>query len=150
MSNKIGEWLQRDPQPIDVYALLGRPRFDPDRQQLLVDVRVAYSELLPYQNHTNPELVCRALRLQMELGRAEAIISSPEKLRAHHIQLVEDLRAAYATAKGERAAEWSGAWNKSRRGSRRSTRSIRPGWGSWRGWCPGRTRTRSKGTCGKR
>jgi hypothetical protein len=70
-------------QPNDLYELLDHPRFDPRHEKLLETVRSAYAELLPYQNHADVNVARRAMRLQMELARPEAVLSDPERLRAH-------------------------------------------------------------------
>ena len=106
MGMTIRDWLEMERQPADVYELLGRLRFDPDRQQLLAAVRSAYAELLPYQNHADPKIAQRAIELQRELGNAENILSNPEKLRAHHKTIVNNIHEAYAKAKGG-GEDWS-------------------------------------------
>ena len=106
MSTTIQDWLETERQPADVYELLGRLRFDPDRQQLLAAVRSAYAELLPYQNHADPKIAQRAIELQRELGNAESILSNPDKLRALHKTIVNNVRKAYAKAKGG-GEDWS-------------------------------------------
>jgi len=97
----IRHWLEHDRQPADLYELLGRPRFDPDHQQLLAVVRSAYAELLPYQNHRDAHVAERAIELQKELGHAEDILSSPAKLREHHEGILSRLREEYAKVRGE-------------------------------------------------
>jgi len=101
VSTTIRDWLETERQPADVYELLGRLRFDPDRQQLLAAVRSAYAELLPYQNHADPRIARRAIQLQRELGNAENILSNADKFRVHHQAILTGLREAYATAKSE-------------------------------------------------
>ena len=96
----IKDWLEHDRQPADMYELLGRPRFDPDHQQLLAVVRSAYAELLPYQNHADANVAERAIELQRELGHAEDILSSPKRLREHHEGILGRLREEYAKVKG--------------------------------------------------
>jgi len=102
----IRDWLDTDRQPADLYELLGRRRLDPHREQLLQVIRAAYTELLPYQNHEDPAVGHQAMRLQMELGRAEDILSDPEKCQAHHEMIVERIRGLYAQAKGGTEADW--------------------------------------------
>jgi WD40 repeat protein len=102
----IRDWLDSERQPADLYELLGRRRLDPHREQLLQVIRAAYTELLPYQNHEDPEVGHQAMRLQMELGRAEDILSDPEKCQAHHEMIVERIRGLYAQAKGDAETDW--------------------------------------------
>lgn len=103
----IHGWLNRDTQPADLYELLGRPRFDPDREALLAIVRTAYASLLPYQNHSERRLSRRAVELQRELGRAEGILSDPKKLRVHHDMILERLSSACDEARRIAAEPWS-------------------------------------------
>ncbi|NQT15868.1 MAG: hypothetical protein HQ582_24140 [Planctomycetes bacterium] len=84
MKTGIQDWLNRDARPADLYELLGRERFDPDRQGLLAAVRAAYAELHPFENHKDPKVARRAVELLGELGRAEDVFSDSEKLRAYH------------------------------------------------------------------
>ena len=107
MTTTITDWLHSDRQPVDVYELLGVPRFHPDRDQLLAAVRAAYAKLLPYQNHKEPKVAERATKLQMELGRAEDILSDSVKLREHQKQIVEGLRGEYVRAAREAGEDWS-------------------------------------------
>ena len=100
MAMSIQDWLETDKEPTDLYDLVGRPRFYPDRAQLRTAVRTAYAELLSYQNHEDPEVARRAVQLQKELGRAEDVLSDPAKLRAHHEAILKCLREAYAREKG--------------------------------------------------
>jgi len=106
VSARIRDWLETERQPADVYELLGRLRFDPDRQQLLAAVRSAYAELLPYQNHADPRIARRAIQLQRELGNAENILSNADKLQAHHQAILTDLREAYVKTKAG-GEDWS-------------------------------------------
>ena len=96
----IVHWLYENREPSDLYELLGRLRFDPRRGDLLAGVRAMYGELLPYQNHKNPQVVQRAVELQRLLGHAEDTLSDAGKLRAHHEAILESLRRAYARAGG--------------------------------------------------
>ncbi len=106
MAMSIRDWLEKDRQPADLYELLGRPRFDPDREQLLAAVRAAYAELLIYQNHEDRDVAQRAVELLKELGRAEGVLHDPAKLRAHHEAILNRLCEAYAREKGDQG-EWS-------------------------------------------
>jgi len=92
---------------MNVYELLGVPLFHPDRAQLLAAVRAAYAELLPYQNHKEPEVAARATKLQLELGRAEDILSDSAKLREHQKHIVAGLHDEYARAAREAGEDWS-------------------------------------------
>jgi WD40 repeat protein len=73
--------------PADLYELLGWPRWNPDRAKLLQAIRAAYAELLPYQNHEDRQVAERAMRIQMELGRAAEVLSDPAKFRAYQVAL---------------------------------------------------------------
>jgi len=106
VSTTVLDWLRRDRQPLDVYELLGVPRLAPDRDQLLAAVKAAYRELLPYQNHRDPEVARRAMVLQMELGRAEDIVSDSGRLREHEEKVVEGLRGEYMRATREAGEVW--------------------------------------------
>jgi len=96
----VRDWLETDARPADLYELLGRPRFDPQQEELSAAVRAAYAELLDYQNHADPAIVRRAVQLQMELGRAADVLSSPAKLQVHCDSIVDRLRLEYERAKG--------------------------------------------------
>jgi len=104
----VRDWLETDARPADLYELLGRPRFDPHREELSAAVRAAYAELLDYQNHADPAIVRRAVQLQMELGRAADVLSSPAKLQAHCDSILDRLRLEYERAKGA-GPPWSPA-----------------------------------------
>ncbi len=103
----IRDWLKTERQPADLYDLLGRRRFDPHREELLEGVRTAYADLLPYQNHADPQVAARAVKLQRELGRAEDILSDPQKIEAHHGKIVASFREAYGAICGDPSVPWS-------------------------------------------
>ena len=107
MTSTILDWLHNDDQPADVYHLLGALRFDPDHDRLLADIRAAYAALLPYQNHADPEVARRAMQLQMELGRAEDVFSTPDRYHAHHKRIMACLREEHAAATEATGAAWS-------------------------------------------
>jgi len=105
----IPKWLDKEAQPSNLYELLGHPCFDPRHQDLLETVRSAYAELLPYQNHADAAVARRAMQLQMELGRAEATLADPDKLRAHDAAVIGRLRESYAAACGGEPPPWDAA-----------------------------------------
>jgi sulfatase modifying factor 1 len=102
----VRDFLHTERQPTDIYDLLGRPRFDPDREALASLIRSAYGELLPLQNHRDPKMARRAMQLQLELGRAQDVLSHDGKLKGHHRQILDALRTAYLAARGEAQEDW--------------------------------------------
>jgi hypothetical protein len=93
---KVTDWLQLERPPQNVYELLGASLFDPDLELLRHRVRAGMRELLLWQNHPDPLTAQRAARLQHELGRAADLLSSPERLDAHHQQMAQALCSRYA------------------------------------------------------
>lgn len=112
VSARVVNWLDEDREPADLYQLLGRLKFDPDQAGLRAAVRAMYGELLPYQNHADPSIARRALRLLHALGEAEAQLTQPERLDEHHSMILGRLRHAFQEAggpsllPGDRMREW--------------------------------------------
>ncbi len=98
----IVDWLQHDREPADLYELLGEARFEPSRRRLLDAAQACYRKLLPYEGHANPRIAGKATELLRRLGAADGVLRDPEKLRAQHRAILENLRAAYARAGGDR------------------------------------------------
>jgi hypothetical protein len=92
MTTGITAWLRTKDRPAHLYALLGRPLLDPDREGLLTALRAANRELLDYQSHPDRATAARALELLTELGRARGTLDDPARLAAHDAALVESLR----------------------------------------------------------
>ena len=105
----IRHWLESERRPANLYELLGRPTFDPDRPGLLAAVRAAYAQLLPYENHKDREISARAMGLLKELGRAEDLLSDAGKLRVHHAAILDDLRDICAAARAASPQPWDAA-----------------------------------------
>jgi len=105
----IRDWLANDKRPANLYDLLGKPWFDPDRAELFEAIRTAYAELLPYQNHQDRKVAERAVQLQKELGRAESVLSDPKRLMSHHQEMVGHLRRVFETASEEADQYWDSA-----------------------------------------
>lgn len=92
VSHPIVKWLDRQEPPTDFYELLGVARLDPDVEVLRSLVRQSSRALFPFQSHRDPQKAQRAIRLQLELGRAADILASPQKLAQFRGQLLERIR----------------------------------------------------------
>lgn len=110
MEESLKRWFDGDDTPGDLYQLLGRPRLDPDREELLRSIRSATRVLLLYQNHPEEEKVRRAGQLQRLLGQAANTFSDDEHWLAYDESLVEQMRKDYAEGAGEDAAGWRPAY----------------------------------------
>ena len=110
MEESLKRWFEGDDTPADFYELLGRPRLDPDREELLQAIRNATRVLLLYQNHPQEEKVRRAGQLQRLLGQAADTFSDDEHWLAHDESLLEQMCKDYAEGAGEDAAGWRPAY----------------------------------------
>jgi hypothetical protein len=104
MRSSVLCWIDRDHPAADYYELLSLSRFHPDTAEITSAIRAAVREVMPLQNHRDRQVCQRALRLQMELGRAEEVFTKPARLEAYHAELIERLRAAY---RGQSGHPWS-------------------------------------------
>jgi hypothetical protein len=98
----IVDWLQHDREPADLYELLGEARFEPSRRRLLDAAQACYRKLLPYEGHADLRIAGKATELLRRLAAADGVLRDPEKLRTQHRAILENLRAAYARAGGDR------------------------------------------------
>ncbi len=103
----LRDWLEDDREPADVYQLLGRLRFDPDREGMIADVQCGYLELSVYERHVDPRLVRRAARLKKLLTYAEEILATPDRLSAYCEVLERRLREAYLEAAQQKKTPWA-------------------------------------------
>jgi len=103
----LRDWLEEEREPADVYQLLGRLRFDPDREGMIVDVQSGYLELSAYERHVDPRLVRRAARLKKLLTYAEEILATPDRLSAYCEVLERRLREAYLEAAHQTDTPWA-------------------------------------------
>ena len=101
------DWLKDDGEPADLYHLLGRLRFDPDREGMAADVLVALDDLVPYQRHHHPRLARRAARLERLLALAEQILADGDRLQAYGDVLQRRLREAYLQAAARDQQPWT-------------------------------------------
>jgi hypothetical protein len=109
MNGVIARCLHEGVEPGDLYELLGRPRFDPDVAELNAALRAVNREILPYQNHADPQVVQRATRLLWELGRIEALLQEPDQLRAAHQEIVDQLRRDFEQVNETDRKTWTDA-----------------------------------------
>lgn len=105
----ILRWLEARALPETLYDLLEAPRFSPDAAGLIRALRAANRELWPYQNHVRPEVARRAMRLLIELGRADRILADPEMRKAYDSELVSRLHAEYLERERDDPGTWSDA-----------------------------------------
>ena len=82
------DWLASDRPPADLYELLDWPRWNFDRERLAEAVRHAYTQVLPYQEHSDAQVAERAIWLQRELGRVSDALSDPTKAIAQQLTLI--------------------------------------------------------------
>jgi len=101
------DWLRADGEPTDVYHLLGRLRFDPDREGLVADVLAARDALVPYQNHHHAPLARRAERLERLLRYAQEILADADRLQSYGEVLQQRLREAYSEAEARDEQPWT-------------------------------------------
>ena len=106
MKPTITDWLRKETLPRNLYELLGRSLFDPNREELLLGLRSANRELLDYQSHPEPAIAKRAMALLTELGRVRGILEDPTKLRIHNDELIQSLRQEFAKDRGAAGAEF--------------------------------------------
>jgi hypothetical protein len=102
----IAQWLLRDRPPENIYELLGVSLFDPDATQLQHRIRTASRGLLAWQNHADPLMGQRVVRLQHELGRATDVLASADRLETLHQQITCRLKSRYADHCGDHSALW--------------------------------------------
>jgi len=106
VNSTIHDWLSGTRLPEDFYELLGKPRFDPDREQLLAAIRTTYAELLPCQNHENPRIAGRAIELQKVLGHAVDVLSDRAKLHEHNEVVLRRLRETSTQVARQSGQAW--------------------------------------------
>src|SRR4051812_46078267 len=88
----LKNWIDLKPEELDLYTLLGRPRFDTDRQAGLQAIRDANRELHQYQNHSDANTARHAQNWQRAIARASEAFHDSAKLSAHHRELIIRLR----------------------------------------------------------
>src|SRR3954469_6965668 len=94
----VSNWLDQQPEELDLYTLLGRPRFDSDRQAILQAIRDANRELHPYQNHSDAKIARHAQNWQRAVARASEAFHDPARLAERHRELIDRLHES-ASAK---------------------------------------------------
>ena len=97
---EILDWLKKDEHPQDLYDLLCTKRFDPDTAGLRKAISQVSRDLLPYQGHADPEVARNAMKLLTDLGGADMILGSDEKLRDHNCHVAENLLDEYLEQSG--------------------------------------------------
>lgn len=100
------DWLSNDREPADLYQLLGRLRFDPDREGLLADLRAAYRMLGPYENHPDQRRSERASQLRRLLSYAEEVLTAPQRLDDYRQSLLDTLSDAREKANARPSERW--------------------------------------------
>jgi len=103
----LRDWLEEDHEPTDLYQLLGRLRFDPDREGMIADVQSGYLELSAYERHIDPRLARRAGRLKKLLAYAEEILATPDRLSVYCEVLERRLREAYLETAHQARTPWA-------------------------------------------
>jgi tetratricopeptide (TPR) repeat protein len=91
----VVSWLKADSSPGDYYELVGRPRFDPARDEVLAAIRSANRQVWTYRNHLDPAVRVRVLLLLRDLARAEEVFSDTGKLVAYQTELARSLFEDY-------------------------------------------------------
>lgn len=114
----VVDWLARQQPPADFYELLGTLRFDPDVSVLSARVRQATRELLSFQSHQDPQKAQRAIRLQLELGRAADLLANPRKLAEYHCWILDRLLTDWQADKTVRSRDGAAlkTWLRARHG----------------------------------
>ncbi|MCI0460527.1 MAG: hypothetical protein L0Z62_26535 [Gemmataceae bacterium] len=69
-------------------------------------IQDANRELLYYQNHADPAVAQRAMRLLAEVGRASRTFEDPSRLQAYNGELAQRLRQEFAQQYGESPFGW--------------------------------------------
>ena len=102
----LRQWFASDENPTDFYQLLGKPRLDPSRAELLDAVRSAYRALHSIENHAAAARLPRARLLQKMIVEAEQIIEGDAQWRAYDESLALRLRMQYVTGAGRDPSTW--------------------------------------------
>ena len=96
MGSNILRWLDSTSQPSDYYDLLGCKSLDPDINRIVQEIRSVGRELLTYQNHRDPVIAQRAVKLQYELAKAAEVFNNRKKLRTYQETLLRLWSGEYA------------------------------------------------------
>lgn len=91
----------------DVYAAVGRHRFDTDRESLRAAVHEAVVALQAWHNHSDAVLRLRAIRWHREFCGLEAVFRDPERFRTHQQALLAELTKRYAEGAGVDPRRWN-------------------------------------------
>ena len=102
----LRQWFDSDENPADFYQLLGKPRLDPARDELLDAVRSAYRALHLIENHAAATRLPRARLLQKMIVEAEQVIGAEAQWRAYNESLAARLRAQYVAGAGRDPSTW--------------------------------------------
>lgn len=100
------DWLDNEGQPSDVFQLLGRLRFDPDRESMVAEIAAADAELARLQTQPDRRLADRARRIRKLLGYAKEILDEPQRLDAYLDLLIQRLEEAFQKARAAGDAPW--------------------------------------------
>jgi hypothetical protein len=102
----LRQWFDSDENPSDFYQLLGKPRLDPARDELLDAVRSAYRALHSIENHAASERLPRARLLQKMIVEAEQVIGAEAQWRSYNESLAARLRTQYVAGAGRDPSTW--------------------------------------------
>jgi hypothetical protein len=102
----LRQWFDSDETPADFYQLLGKPRLDPSRDDLLHAVRAAYRALHSFENHAVASRLPRARVLQKMIVEAEHVFAADAEWQAYNESLAARLRAQYVAGAGRDASTW--------------------------------------------
>ncbi len=101
------DWLGESREPEDVFHLLGRLRFDPDREALLVDIRAALEVLAPYEDQSEADDLDHASKLKKLLLYAEEVFSDPRRMEIYYTMIRKRIRQALGEAQTASGRSWS-------------------------------------------
>ena len=99
------DWIKADALPGDLYQLVGRPRFDRARDELLCAARECARTLHQLQNLPG-QMAERVQQMQLQTAEALSVFSDDGKWRDYDALLVLQLGEQFAVKFGQDATRW--------------------------------------------